>query len=482
MKPKGSKFARKHNIIAEEPEKKLPPVPPEYYDFFENQYGFTKRFLNLYYDEQVELISYLYKLSSSEDKEYAELSDFYIQKIHELTDSDYEKGVYEPVAVDEKRLIRMDCYGSISRRRPDQLSDLYRYFQGRKEQKHHLLRDYDLDSSPFWKVMAQFESFRRIAPKVKRALYKAQINPDALKVMTVNDYCDLIYKAFAGNTEKSHFIKEQESVKNRFIRQFMKECGDSFYRLLIDKGIDERCVKSLCNKMKRFGSCNLDSLIVTENHYTPRVLKDLKKAGFDTGKLEVGMPIPEEFINYLVDNGQEKLILARNDDGSLVNPYQLPRLEVHHGFAVKFADADYLAASNYPDRLVLIEANMHRGYYHLFDSLVKQNNLQNYYSRLNINNKYMRLRIGFSDEDALYGDFENTPAFRQRAAEDKKHRANYFECQKEYDRNVIDIMNKYAEEFRQYGPKKMLKNLPKQGSENDVRIVTLFGRKKGKGR
>ena len=94
----------------------------------------------------------------------------------------------------------------------------------------------------------------------------------------------------------------------------------------------------------------------------------------------------------------------------------------------------------------------------------------------------MRLRIGFSDEDALYGDFENTAAFRQRAAEDKKHRVNYFECQKEYDRNVIDIMNKYAEEFRQYGPKKMLKNLPKQGSGNDVKIVTLFGRNKGKNR
>ena len=32
MKQKGSKFARKHNIINEEPKKKLTPVPQEYMD------------------------------------------------------------------------------------------------------------------------------------------------------------------------------------------------------------------------------------------------------------------------------------------------------------------------------------------------------------------------------------------------------------------------------------------------------------------
>lgn len=455
MKPKGSKFARKHNIVIEKPVDKLPQIPPEYVDFFENQYNFTKRFLKLDYEEQIELISTLYNIASAGNDEYSDLSSFYIQKIHELTDSDYEEGVYEPVAVDEKRLIRMDCYGSIIRRRTDQLSELYRYFQWHKEPKKHLLREYDLETSPYWKVMKQFESFRRIAPKIKRSLYKSQVNPDILKIMTITDFCDLIYHTFSDGSDKAHFIKQHESVKNRFIRQFMKECGAAFYRTLLEKGLDERCVKSLCNKMRRFGSCGLESLVVTETHYTEKVIKDLHKSGFDTRKIEVGMPIPDKFIDYLIDNDKENLIIARNPDGSFVNKYVLPRLEVHHNRAVKFADSEYLAASNYPNRLVLVEAKMHHGYYHLFDSMIKQNNMQNYFSRLNIASKYMRMRIGFAEEDAIHGDFENNQAFFQRAAEDKKYRVNYFDCQDEYNKNVIEIINKYNVEIRRYGSKKI---------------------------
>ncbi len=454
MRAKGSKFARKHAFNEDEKIKKLSPLSPEFEDFFNNHYSFTKRFLKLSYNEQIKLISELYNISGISDDSYADLSAFYIQKIHELTDSDYEEGVYEPVAIDEKRLIRMDCHGSINCRRIDQLSDLYRYFNSHHGSKKYLLREYDLETSPNWKVMAQFESFRSIAPKIKHALYKMQINPDALKIMTINDFCDVIYKKFSDGSEKAHFIPGQASIKSRYIKQFMKECGDSFSRTLLEKGLDERCIKALCNQMKRFGSCNLDTLVITETHYTERTLKNLKKAGFDTKNLTVGMPIPEDFINYLIDNKKEQLILARNNDGSLPDKYSLPRLELHHNHAVKFADAGYLASSNYPDRFVLVEAKMHRGYYHLFDSLIKQNDMQNYFSRLDISNRYTRMRIGFATSDALYGDFENNQAFYKRAAEDKKYRVNYFECQEEYAKNVEDIVEKYNIEIMNYGSKR----------------------------
>ena len=138
MKQKGSKYVRKHFL--EPKQEKNIPYPSEFADFFENHYGFEKRFLSLGYEEQLKLVNCLYNLSSAEDKQYAELASFYINKLHELTDSDYEEGIYEPVAVDEKRLIRMDCYGSISRRRPDQLSDFYKYFKSKVKSQKHLFR------------------------------------------------------------------------------------------------------------------------------------------------------------------------------------------------------------------------------------------------------------------------------------------------------------------------------------------------------
>lgn len=454
-KNKGSKFARKHNIEIDVVEDdKLLDIPEEFVDFFENHYNFSKRFLKLPYDKQISLISCLYKFSSTEDAYYGNLSSFYLQKVHEITDSDYEEGSFEPVAVDEKRLIRMDCYGSITKRRQDQLSFLYRFFKNRQKKQKHLLREYDFDKSPAWKVMAQFESFRSIEPKLKRALYQDRINPDILKVMTITDFCDLIYNTYRDeNSEKAYFIKPQNSVKNRYIKHFMKECGDTFYRMLIERGIDERAVKSLCNKMRRFGSCDLESLVVTETHYTPQILKDLSRNGFDVRGIEVGMPIPDKFINYLIDNDKEQLVAAKTKDGFPINKYVLPRLELHHSRAVKFADSEYLAASNYPDRLVLVESLMHQKYYHIFDSILKQNDMRNIFSRLNISNKYMRMRLGFASDDALYGDFENTPQFRQRLIEDKKHRVNYFEMRNQYYENVHEISEKYSDEMGGFGAK-----------------------------
>lgn len=72
---------------------------------------------------------------------------------------------------------------------------------------------------------------------------------------------------------------------------------------------------------------------------------------------------------------------------------------------------------------------------------------------MNISSQYMRMRIGFAPEDALFGDFENTPAFHQRAVEDKKHRVNYFDMQEEYLKNVTEIIRKYNVRISHYGVK-----------------------------
>ncbi|MBR3502415.1 MAG: hypothetical protein IKO06_05875 [Alphaproteobacteria bacterium] len=419
----------------------------------EDYHSFSNKFLDLSYLEQIKFIEALNKEAGETDGLDGRLS-FYFQEINRLTGSDYEEGIFSPLALDEKRLIRMDCYGSISRRRNDQLSKLYLFFKYRLKPQKHALKEYDLDNSPMWKVMAQFESFRKIKQKIRKALHRSRINPDALKIMTISDYCDVIYNEFSDGGDKARFLEPEDTVKNRFVREFMKKCGKQFEKILLERGIDERCVKSLCRKMRRYGSCDLDSLVVTEIYYTPQVISNLKKIGFDTKKAKVGARIPEELVEHLMDVNQDYLLEALNPDGSKVYTYQLPRLELHHNRAVNFADSEYLASTNYPNHLVLVESKMHHGYYHLFDSVVQQNDLQNFYARLNIKNEMMRLRIGFSYEDALFCDFENIRAFKDRAAKDQEKRVNYFVCQQEQMDNVIDIVNKYNLEINQFGSRK----------------------------
>jgi hypothetical protein len=63
------------------------------------------------------------------------------------------------------------------------------------------------------------------------------------------------------------------------------------------------------------------------------------------------------------------------------------------------------------------------------------------------------MRLGFAHDDALFGDFENTTAFRKRAEEDKKHRVNYFEMQDQYLANVLSVIDKYKLNFNKFGSK-----------------------------
>lgn len=419
---------------------------------FKSSKGFESMFLKLSHTEQLSFVGMLKDLLQSKNQKDRKIAAQKLNYIHEMTGSSYQEGCSDPLFLDEKRLIRMDFYGCINRRRDDQLSPLYKYFCRHRDEMVHRANDYDLQNSPNWKVLRQFQSFRSIEPQIKRYLQSRKMNPDVLLVMTVSDFCDVIYQAVnRDGTEKAHFIEKENCIKNKFVRNFMKKFGKEFKANLLNKNIDERCVNSLCNQMKRFGVCDLDCLVVTEIYHTKRTLKDLQEHGYDVSNVKIGDKIPQKLVNKLVDEDKAHLIAARDADGHLIDKYVLPRLEVHHGYAVKFTDSDSLAMSNYPNNLVLVESRMHQYYYHLFDTFIKQNNMQNFFSHLNIENKNMRMRIGFGREDAVFGDMENTEEFLKRKQEDLLYRVNYYDCQAEYMNNVAMMIRKYDIKINTYG-------------------------------
>ena len=73
----------------------------------------------------------------------------------------------------------------------------------------------------------------------------------------------------------------------------MRACGKDLANHLLKRGIDERKVASLCRMMRKYGRCEVDSLVVTETHYTQRILDDLEARRYDVSALKVGDPITE---------------------------------------------------------------------------------------------------------------------------------------------------------------------------------------------
>ncbi|MBQ9271723.1 MAG: hypothetical protein IJ218_05630 [Alphaproteobacteria bacterium] len=422
-------------------------------------YDFETKFLKLPYQRQIAMIDMFRNITTGKlvisprqikqtllDLTYEEL-----EHLHWLTGSYYEEGnAYFPIADDEKKLVRMECYGTIDARREHELSPYYKFFKKPENRGKFRLKDYDLLQSPMWKVFNQFESFRSIAPKVRRYLYEQGFNPDALKVMSVNDYCDVIHSIYAKSPDsmKARFLPF--GYKNKFVMNFMKHCGKELEQHLLKRGLDKRKVVSLCRMMTQYGICDVDHVTITETHYTERILADLKAHNYDVSKYKVGDKIAEDFLDKVFANNQENLLLARDEKGLTLSKDDMPRYEVHHKNAVKFAHSgDYLAKVNYNNNLMLVEKEIHRAYYHGFDHIIQVNdNNEKYFSRLNSTIPEMCMIDGFNpDTDMFFYNLEKNTSSKRRAINDKKNVVNYYDMQFERLNNIPQIAEKYGIEY-----------------------------------
>lgn len=371
-----------------------------------------------------------------------------LERICWLSSSSYDEGnPYYPIEDDEKKLVRMECYGTIDMRREHELSQCYKFFRKEVNCGKFRLKDYDLAKSPMWRVFNQFESFREMAPTVRRHLYKQGINPDALKVMTVNDFCDVIHKIYAKTPEtfKAQFLPI--GYKKRFVINFMRSCGQDLAQHLLERGIDKRKVHALCYRMAKYGVCDIETLIIPETHFTPRVLKDLANTPYFDESFKEGDRIPEELIERMFRDDKEHLLTARDENGYPLDKDDLPHFEVHHKNAVKFSnDGDYLAKANYPGNLMLVEHEIHRAFFHGFDDIADaaHNNAETY-AQINIMASDMCMINGFDPEkDMIFYDLENNPSMRKRIREDKKCVVNFYEMQSERLNNIPEIAEKYG--------------------------------------
>ena len=449
-----TKYRKKHSDILSPKETSSASITQGHiFDILSDQWKFEENFLNLSVDEQIEIVAVLHKIANnSEDKRNRKLADLayqYLEIIHRLANAVYDTGNFIELARDEKRLIRMECYGTINRRKPHELSYLYNYFKKSENAVDAPMMVYHqcLKASPAWRVFHQFESFRTLEKDICRYLKKSRLDPNVLSALTINDYCDIIFNTYKQNDNSlvAEFLPAKKTVKGRRISDIIKYCEPQFKQLLVSKGNDIRCVQSLCNIMKRFGMYDVDRLIVTEINYTPRIIDDLAKAGYDTTNMLPGTPIEQEFIDHLLDINQGTLILARDENGKPLDKSLLPRLQDHHIHSVVLSNnLDTIAAVNYPNNGIEVDERIHQHYLHLFDCLIKSGNIEKYYSRLNITDNRMRVLIGFNAKtDAIYFDLENNREFKRRKAMDRRCKVNYFQMMEERLYNEAKLVETY---------------------------------------
>lgn len=510
------KYARKHSREKQRraQEAQLSPLADE---IFDDSFDFINKFKVLDTDTQIQIVRLLHDVvkkaegqsSDGKGRQYAKEAEYFLKNIHKLSGCYYDTDVFYPLARDEKRLIRMECYGSINKRRDDELSFLFKYFRKNSKPHEYPQSAYKLLASPSWKVFHQFESFRFIEPDIRAYLHKSGLHPDALQVMTVSDFCEIIFQAYKtdNNAAVANFLPKEQCIKNRQNMDIMKYIGSDFEALLMKrcnadgKRIDGRVVKSYCDMMRRHGSDNVNSLIITERKYTKHILegpakKELMNYGIDVSKLQIGMSIPQDFIDYLVDHNMAELIMARNKQGKPLDKSGLPHLQDHHSQAVMLAHKeDTIAASNYPNKHICVDERIHQQYLHLFDKILHSgDNIEQIAARLNVQDKNMRVLLGFdAEKDALYCDMENNAKFRNRRAKDLKCKVNYFNMMQIRMQNEGKIIQKHnipcsrsyvKEGYRNLSEIKNTEDYNREAMKQVEKLLKIqrIAKRKGKGR
>lgn len=440
------------------PKRTKSPYEAKLMDILLEPTNFKKKFMELKLDEQLamnQLLAETIEYGKNNNlkgfvKDFAEGAEYLLDNIHEIAGTEYDKGVFTKINRDEKRLIRMECHGTINLRTPHQLSVFYKFFNKPENKGKWNLRAYDMKKSPMWRVFMQFESFRKITPEIRKYMQKKGINPDALKVMTVSDFCDVIFNAYQKSFKetKVSFLPEGESIKAKYVKEFMRRCGEQYKKIKLEdaeqRGIRPEAVESLCNAMRLWGITDPNKITVTSFVYTSHILKDLKKAGYDVQDIAVGSPIPQEFTDYLVMHHQERLIQARDENDKVITTEGLEGEELHHiGAVLIAANNGYLARTNYPDMFVLVGQRYHKKYIHYYDRILKHNDEEEFYQRLIIKNKRTRAMLGFGKNKWILADFENNGEFKKREEEDKLYIVNYNKMTAERLKNEVETATKY---------------------------------------
>ena len=455
--------------------------------------SFVSTFHNLSYENQIATYQVLVQLSrpTNQDDESRNDAMFKLERIAKSIGLEFTEKQDCFLSKDERHIIRMDFYGSIDRLKESEqkrkLSKPYLELMAAPLKKHHKTAEYDFTSAPMWPLFARFKSFRKIEKRLKQYLVGHKIDPRILSLMDVRDFSDLIAKTFQKSMKqvkqekiksflksernlrsylvdnhinpdvfaelnakiqkdltvlpedtnifemKVHF-EEPISVRKQFVHAIVDRYEEEIKESLLTKGYDKRYVLSMLNAMKKYGATKTEKLVITETHFTDRIIKDLKK--FKINCFKKGEPIPQAFVDYLIEGGQGDLIAARDEEGRKILAADFPSFEVHHKHAVSGSgDLSNIASINYPDNLCLVFEKIHAHVLHGMDIILSDKRRDSYSRRTEFINDDIILMAGLNKEDQHSYSFVNRSAYKKRQKQDSTKYALYAECYAELLKN-----------------------------------------------
>ena len=183
----------------------------------------------------------------------------------------------------EKHLIRIDFYGTVNKPRSDQKSEAYTqnstFFVeelSRKEKKKaknsagnntvptfssssqkkpkYSPQDYDLNTSPTWRLMRTFPRFHTIENKVRIQMAKQGINPQILPLLNIYDYSDILYNYYQKpETQEGDSVRIFLGARQAFIKDLFRKHADWFRDYFKRHNYNERYTEALIKAAQRKG-------------------------------------------------------------------------------------------------------------------------------------------------------------------------------------------------------------------------------------
>lgn len=255
-----------------------------------------------------------------------------------------------PIDLSIKILIRADLDSYIPKIDNQNLSPSYLEASEKKQSNSKVFSDTDyllsLQNSKGWKIVNQFTSFQKIFKYARKKLLEKQINPEAVKEMSVMDCMHFVSKNC-----KSVF--KEYSLKKKFVQTFIRHNEEDLRKVHLLQGVDVR--------------------------YTNALVKAMINDGISCG------------IKVLDEKGNE---------------IKGPEYHVHHRIPVKHAgETNYLSEVNLFKNLVLVEKDIYHKLIHICEKSEYVAD-KRYFSKL-LTPKNSVLISGLEPNDLIYYDFEN---------------------------------------------------------------------------
>ncbi len=438
MAAKGSKYARKH--LKEISEEKKPDTEDTFLDVIYDDISYLETFDALSLDNQIKAYKVLKALSemyptTAEERTLASISQHKMNSINMRAGLEIAQNPHYAMSADELHVIRMDCYGCVDARRPHLLSPYYNHFSKNKLSKPLPPENYNLETAPSWKIFRQFKSFRDIENKLKEYMAHQRLNPEMLKIISVQDFSDIIFNAFKQNAKDKKAIFAP-SKRNQFVKDIAREKGDELSAIMQAQGVDKRYINSLLNAMKHFGITDANRVIVTEPYFTKRVLTDLKRAKIPCEEYNIGDPVPQALVDELIYADKGYLLVAREKNGTILDKTNFPSFEVHHKVAVSESGRlGHISKVNYRRNFLLVSSKLHIEVLHAFDKLSKTQSAETYQRRLEFTDPSAAFMYGFRKENQIQLNWQDTPEEKKIEEEDEKYLVSYDEVSHELQEN-----------------------------------------------